>query len=505
MPVGSPFAKHMALSVVSLRAACLPALNGKLASRLAGNWVSILQYRKCFSSVIDDLFRLASDCIAGDPLELYPLSKQVAHELVSLACFSPLMFSNVAATWLDRAFATDGSNKKGAVIEAKIPCDVQRVLWLDADRKGSYTHLNNNFNAILRQIQELDTDDEAGHPFPDKDPISKAPLMYFDFVEICGGAGKVGDSLSRLGFSVAPVLDLSESAHYDLTSLRLLEWIIYMLEEGRFRSFLIAPPCTSFSPAAHPAVRSYSMPLGFDRTLPKTLLGNTLAFRALCLLRVGRRCRRPCAAEQSRLSKMCWLSLWISLRDKEFAEAIIASCCFGSIRRKEFRFLCYLLNTRFLERRYTGGHSHVKVEGSYTKASAVYADGLADHLALAFKASLEALNAEERLGPCVDGLETCLPNDVMLNAPWKVARSWFWRRQGHINILELGSAVSSLVELSESCSSVRFSHFIDSAVCRCALSKGRSASFALQPGLRRVCASLWLVICILLGFSRPRG
>ena len=328
----------MALSVVSLRAACLPALNGKLASRLAGNWVSILQYRKCFSSVIDDLFRLASDCIAGDPLELYPLSKQVAHELVSLACFSPLMFSNVAATWLDRAFATDGSNKMGAVIEAKIPCDVQRVLWLDADRKRSYTHLNNNFNGILRQIQELDTDDEAGHPFPDKDPISKAPLMYLDFVEICGGAGKVGDSLSRLGFSVAPVLDLSESAHYDLTSLRLLEWIIYMLEEGRFRSFLIAPPCTSFSPAAHPAVRSYSMPLGFDRTLPKTLLGNTLAFRALCLLRVGRRCRRPCAAEQSRLSKMCWLSLWISLRDKEFAEAIIASCCLVPFAEKSSGF-----------------------------------------------------------------------------------------------------------------------------------------------------------------------
>lgn len=67
--------------------------------------------------------------------------------------------------------------------------------------------------------------------------------MYFDFVEICGGAGKVGDSLARFGFSVAPVLDSSESAHDDLMSVRLLEWTIHMLEEGRFRSFLIAP-CT---------------------------------------------------------------------------------------------------------------------------------------------------------------------------------------------------------------------------------------------------------------------
>lgn len=36
--------------------------------------------------------------------------------------------------------------------------------------------------------------------------------------------------------------------------------------------------------------------------------------------------------------------------------------------------------------------------------------------------------------------------------------------------------------------SVRFSSFLDSAVCRGALSKGRSASRALQPGLKRACA-----------------
>ena len=81
-------------------------------------------------------------------------------------------------------------------------------------------------------------------PFPTRTLSARlSPLMYLDFVEICGGAaGKVGDSLSRLGFSVAPVLDLSESAHYDLTSLRLLEWIIYMLEEVTIQVF---PDCST--------------------------------------------------------------------------------------------------------------------------------------------------------------------------------------------------------------------------------------------------------------------
>eukprot|EP00435_Cladocopium_sp_Y103_P057254 s392_g19.t1 len=408
VPVGAPLSKRLALSVLSLRAACLPATTGKIASRLAGNWVSVLQYRKCFSCIIDDLFKTASACLEADPSLLFPLTRKVANELTMLATIAPLIFSNITARYHEKIYATDASNQKGAIVEAEVELDLQKALWLDADRKGGYTHLANGFNAILRQIGELDDDLEKETPSLQPEPIHKSPLMYFDFVEICGGAGKVGDSLNRLGFSVAPVLDLSESAHYDLCSLRLMEWVIYMLEEGRFRSFLVEPPCTTFSPAAHPAVRSYAEPLGFDRLLPKTLLGNTLAFRALCLLRVGKRCRRPCAA--------------------------------------------------------------VNKVGS------------------GFKRSLEALNSEERLMPDVDGLETILANEVMLSSSWRTRRSWFWKRQGHINVLELGSAVSNLVELSESAFSVRFANLVDSSVSRCALSKGRSASVALQPGLRRVCA-----------------
>ena len=99
---------------------------------------------------------------------------------------------------------------------------------------------------------------------------------------------------------VAPVLDLSNSTAYDLKSLRLLEWAIHMISEGLFASFLVEPPCTTFSPAAFPMVRSYQIPLGFDRTCTKTLEGNILAFRSFVLLKVGRCFSRPCGAEQPR-------------------------------------------------------------------------------------------------------------------------------------------------------------------------------------------------------------
>ena len=185
---------------------------------------------------------------------------------------------------------------------------------------------------------------------------------------------------------------------------------------------------------------------------------------------------------------MCWLVLWESLLALGFDEAVIASCVFGSIHRKEFRFLCYLLDVAAMERRCPGGHTHVRVEGSYTKASAVYVDGLAWHVGEAFHKALKALEVLDSLGPDVQGQENILANDIMTTSKWHTVRAWFWKRISHINVLELASAVSVLGSVAKSHSSVRFASFLDSSVCRGALAKGRSASYALQPGLRRACA-----------------
>ena len=402
------------------------------------------------------MFSLSCACSDDMTSSIHALPRSVAQEITILAAFAPIIFSNVAVEYLDRVWATDASNHKGAIVAASIHPEVQEALWLGTYKKGAYTHLDNGFHATLRSIGEVDEDLEQPSPFQDVPAISKQPLLYFDFVELCGGAGKVSAAMSNLGFSVAPILDLSESEHYDLTGLRFTEWCIYMLEEGRFRSFLIAPPCTTFSPAAHPAVRSYKEPLGFSRTDPKTLRGNLLAFRALCLLTVARQCERPCAGEQSRLSKMCWLELWKALLEKGFSEAVIASCVFGSIHRKEFRLICYLLDTDFFDERCRGGHSHVRVEGKYTKASATYVDGLAWHIALAFKQALDSQDAQERLSPDVTGFETPLSNDVMLSSKWDTERAWFWKKPTHINVLELAAAVSNLASVAKYESHARF-------------------------------------------------
>ena len=178
-----------------------------------------------------------------------------------------------------------------------------------------------------------------------------------------------------MGLVVAPPLDLSKSKHYDLSDLRLLEWSIMMIEEGRFRSFLIAPPCTTFSPAAFPNLRSYRQPYGYSRLHPRVLHGNCLAFRSLILLRVGRRCRRPCGAEQPRRSKMRWLREWKALVESgSFEEAVIAACNFGSVHQKEFCFLIFLLSKDALQKKCTRDHQHVRIQGVFhEEVSCLYA------------------------------------------------------------------------------------------------------------------------------------
>lgn len=92
------------------------------------------------------------------------------------------------------------------------------------------------------------------------EPPPRALGFFFDFIEICGGSAGVSRSLADLGYTVAPPIELSDSKHFDITSLDLLDWVIYMIRQRRIKSAMIEPVCATFSPVARPSVRSYKRP-----------------------------------------------------------------------------------------------------------------------------------------------------------------------------------------------------------------------------------------------------
>ena len=264
-----------------------------------------------------------------------PLSRSTATELCILSALVPIICTIVATSYSTTLYASGASLGHGAVVASEISESASEVLWLGSDKRGCHSKLDGLALSLLAAAGE--DAHECGFDFGEEvfSP-QKSPLLYFDFIEF-------------FGHSVAPPLDVSSSKHYDLADERLLEWSMHVIEQGRFGAFLTEPPCTTFSPAADPAVRSYACPQGFDLTCRKTLQGNLSAYRSFLLLRHGRRYKRPCGKKQPRLSKMAWLQAWQRLKELGFEESVVASCQFGSPQRKEFRFLTYLVDAVGLE------------------------------------------------------------------------------------------------------------------------------------------------------------
>ena len=119
--VSPPTGKLFALSIISLRAAALPAISAELASNLAGSWIAALMYRRCLFSVLDGFFGLGktqASTSQGSPLRFFP--RKEAQELVLLASLAPVVCTNISADFSDKLFCSDSSMSTGAFCSAPI-------------------------------------------------------------------------------------------------------------------------------------------------------------------------------------------------------------------------------------------------------------------------------------------------------------------------------------------------------------------------------------------------
>ena len=187
--IGAPAEKRLAIACLSLRLGRLKMCSSTLASRISGNWTSMLMYRRCLSSIVDDLFAVGAAAEAVEDDTVWPLSNRVIEELSLLAIFAPFMVTNVAAEYGRQVYATDASLSAGAIVQTEVDSDLSKVLWLGGDKKGGYTVLDGGFRASLKALGEFHDDGIADEPF--KVQPKKSPLLYYDFIEFYGGAGGI--------------------------------------------------------------------------------------------------------------------------------------------------------------------------------------------------------------------------------------------------------------------------------------------------------------------------
>ena len=266
-------------------------------------------------------------------------------------------------------------------------------------------------------------------------------------------------------------------------------WVTFMLAEKRLKAVFLCPPCTTFSIMRRPALRDASHPLGFDVRDPQTAMGTLLANRACQVMKVADQNDAIGLLESPFSSKIKHLPAWKSIARLPSAMIVRSdSCRFGSIHQKGFKFMSVNADLSPIALRCNCTCKHVPVQGVYTKASAVYVEPLARGIAECIFAALELSKAriQESLDLDVKGLESQLVNEVVLTADWKVGSAWTFKKQSHINILELASVLRLANKMAEKCTPLRLVNCVDSYVTRCAASKGRTSSHGLTPVLRRL-------------------
>ena len=505
VPLGSPVAKRLALALVSLEVTRLRYTTNSLHACLLGGWTAALMFRRPLMSVLFASHKLIdTSALNASRPRVVTLPRGSAQELLLLAVLAPAMCSDLSIPFSEKLFCTDSSDAKGAVVSTTVSPDLSRYLWKVGSKKGGYARLLTREEALLRRLSLYDGSEEfsSGDVQVGFEKPRKSPLLRFDFIELCGGASKVSAELSKLGWVVGPCLDLDSSAHFDLSSLDLWRWVVHLLEAGLLDGFMVQPPCTTFSPAQHPALRSYELPRGFCPCEARTLLGTCLALRSLSLMMVAARIGAIGLLEQIRRSKMAWLPEWRRLLGEGWAhEEWRASCMYGSPHQKEFRFLVTNLESAELHRKCDGQHAHIKIEGKYTKASAIYTDQLAQSLAACISKGLRRKKAVAAYHFTQDsGLESIVMNDLLLSSTWRVEDQWHWKSPAHINIHESAAVLRLLKTQAISFPRSRFAVGVDSHVALSALAKGRSPSYGLRPVLRRS-ACLCVAGCLYPSFS----
>ncbi len=488
--IGSPIEKRLGIAHICFQTAKLSHTTDSLHLCLVGGLVSILGFRRPLLSILQESFRLV-DTSAYDPNcpKVIPLTRAVACELTLIACLVPLMLTEVSAPLCPDVFATDASCDMGAICVTTPPIDVVEVLWKACKSKGSYTRLLSPVEVLLKRLDSFEEVDSQA--FPVVEGVSR-PLAYtFDFLEIYAGSAKVSKFMLELGVSVGPPIDISFSPELDMSCVYVMQWVSYLVCNGLVKALMIEPPCTTFSIRRYPPLRSKFAPYGHDPHEEKTAQGNQLALRGCQLIALCHRYSIPGLLEKPLTSLLQHMPAWKVIASLPNASQVRSdSCRFGSIHRKSFKFLGVHVCLDGLALQCQCTTKHVPVEGSYTKASAIYVDDLARELAKTLKEGIQEKTHKdlELRELSTKGLENQLVNEVALGSTWKKVLSWKFKKESHINILEEAALLRQASIVAKDGKPKRVVNFVDSNVVRCASAKGRSSSLGLSSILRRFCA-----------------
>ena len=306
--------------------------------QLASSLTHAFLYRRPLLCSLSCIYDFMGD--VGDAEDVVvEIPRQIQDELTIAALWLAVASTYLSASFHGALLATDASTYGEGVAEAELPPAVARELWRHRDRRGGYTRLQPDLAAHLRQVGMQDL--EAGVddlPFGSSPSPGRILIETFDFIEVCSGPrAPLSAAMAAAGFRVGPRIDLKVSDLWDLTSGRIIEWLLFMIEHKRVWGIHSAVPCTDFS-LAHttPVVRSRRRPWGFCPSHPDRSVPNFLLAVACALAMAVRRSNFGWMSHEHPASAHSWrIPFWRWFVAQNGCDiSTYAACSFGAPYRK---------------------------------------------------------------------------------------------------------------------------------------------------------------------------
>ena len=183
----------------------------------------------------------------------------------------------------------------------------------------------------------------------------------------------------KRGFTVLPPIELRGG--HDMRDQKLFWAILGLARAGKIRCVWWAPPCTTFSLARTPKLRSLEEAWGFRPFDLVTAIGNLHASQSLLLAMVQIMVGHWMAGEQPAFGFMRGLICWTFLKKLGVLELRFDWCRFGQPFKKT---TCLLTNIKPLEKiqkRCCHRKKHPKLEGQRTTQAGAYSMLFCDRVA----------------------------------------------------------------------------------------------------------------------------
>ena len=206
--------------------------------------------------------------------------------------------------------------------------------------------------------------------------LSEGP---YDFLELYSGCSRMSGAWAKQGFCVLPPIEFKRG--WDMCEQTLFWGLLGLCRSGKVRFLWWAPPCTTFSLARSPKLRSLRAAWGFNLLDEATMLGNLHAVQSLLLALIQLEQGMAFCGEQAAFGFMRGLEPWIALLARGAFEIFFDWCRYGRPFKKTTRLLCNFKALAALGKRCHHHRKHKKLEGSATTLAGAYSDSFCKQVA----------------------------------------------------------------------------------------------------------------------------